>query len=162
MCGDESRKSADGVIWCLHSGILREINRENNSKTGILDGVAWVYDTRLLEQSCRNIDDLDRTNDEHEKLSNLMLLWEAPSLDARISSQAGLFSILNDRNESPNDFLNYYCKTHPDLLLRVVIEASAKPEIRDMLDQNNISERVLFPDIPGLCSWLKRYYSKGW
>ena len=31
-----------------------------------------------------------------------------------------------------------------------------------MLDQNNISERTLYPDLPGLCSWLKRYYGEAW
>ncbi len=41
---------------------------------------------------------------------------------------------------------------------RVVIKRKAKSEIRDMLDQNNITERMLFPGLPGLCDWLRRYY----
>jgi hypothetical protein len=161
-CGDESRRAVDGAIWCLHAGALREINRTNNSTTGALSGIAWVYDTRLLERRFFDLDALNKTLEEQKLSSKLMLLWEPPSLDARIANQSGLLSIMNDAEESPNEFLETYCQAFPDLVFRIVIEASAKSEIRDMLDQNNISERMLFPGLPGLCSWLKRYYGKAW
>jgi FRG domain len=161
-CGDESRRNADGAIWCLHAGALREINRTNNSTTGALSGVAWVYDTRLLEKSFFDLDALNATLDKQKHSSKLMLLWEPPSLDARIANQSGLLSIMNDAGESPNEFLETYCQAFPDLVFRIVIEASGKSEVRDMLDQNNISERMLFPGLPGLCTWLKRYYGKAW
>jgi FRG domain len=161
-CADELRRAVDGAIWCLHAGVLREINRTNNSTIGALSGIAWVYDTRLLEKSFLDLDALNKTLDKQKPSSKLMLLWEPPSLDARIANQSGLLSIMNDADESPNEFLETYWQTFPDLIFRIIIEASAKSEIRDMLDQNNISERMLFPGLPGLCSWLKRYYGKAW
>jgi hypothetical protein len=156
-CGEEKHKDSNGVVWCVDASILREVNMLSSPEVaGSLHGIAWVYDTRLLEKSFEDLDALDAF------AGDLMLLWEPPSLDMRIASQSGLLSIMNSEIASPNTFLEKHSKTYPDLVLRVVIPAETKSQIRDMLDQNNISERSLFPGLPGLCGWLKRYYGTSW
>ncbi|CUS37462.1 conserved hypothetical protein [Candidatus Nitrospira nitrosa] len=161
-CGDETRKLEDGVIWCLHAGALRAINREHHQSTRTLDRVAWVYDTRLLESQFRDLDALDASYEPQQPSTRLMLLWEPPSLDDRIANQSGMLTIMNSATGSQNSFLADYSAQHAALVHRIVIAAAVKPEIRAMLDQNNISERTLFPGLPGLCAWLKRYYAKAW
>lgn len=156
-CGDEKYKNADGAIWCLHAGILRRINQDNR-KLASLTGISWVYDTRLLEQSFADLDALDSSS----LYGDIMLLWEPPSLDQRIASQSGILSVMNTGTALQDAFLLTHSQNHPDLVLRIVIKASMKSEARDMLDQNNISERTLFPGLPGLCAWLKRYYGTAW
>jgi hypothetical protein len=42
---------------------------------------------------------------------------------------------------------------------RVVIPAELKSEIRDKLDQANITERVLFPGLDGLSRCVARHYA---
>lgn len=157
-CGDDNYKKDDGVIWCLQAGVLRDINELNNQSAGSLRGISWVYDTRLLEKNFVDLTALDASR----PTGPLMLLWEPPSLDSRIANQAGLLSFMNNPDESQNDFLYSQSKINPDLVLRIVIEANAKSEVRDMLDQNGVSERTIYPGLPGLCSWLKRYYGKAW
>lgn len=45
------------------------------------------------------------------------------------------------------------------LCRRVAIPTAVKWEVRDKLDQANVSERVLFPGLGGLGRWLRRYYA---
>jgi hypothetical protein len=156
-CGEEKHKDEDGVIWCVDASILRQVNMLSSPEVArALQDIAWVYDTRLLENSFRDLEALDAF------AGDLMLLWEPPSLDMRIASQSGLLSIMNSGTSSQNTFLQTHAQSYPDLVLRVVIPAGTKSQIRDMLDQNNISERSLFPGLPGLCGWLRRYYNTSW
>ena len=154
-CGDERYKKEDGAIWCVHVGILRDVNELSVAS---LRGIAWLYDTRLLEESFIDLDALDSSSSKGECL----LLWEPPSLDQRIASQSGLLSIMNSDTATQHEFLQKHSNQHPDLVLRIILSGSMKSEVRDMLDQNNISERSLFPGLPGLCAWLKRYYGTSW
>lgn len=157
-CGNEKYKADDGVIWCVDAGALRDLNERSNRGAGSLRGISWVYDTRLLERSFADLDALDKSH----SAGPLMLLWEPPSLDSRIANQAGLLSLMNSPEESQSAFLHRESIANPGLVTRIVIKAKAKSEIRDMLDQNGISERSIFPGLPGLCDWLRRYYGKAW
>ena len=47
----------------------------------------------------------------------------------------------------------------PDLYFRIILPARLKWEVRDKLDQANITERVLLPGLGGLSRWLHRHYS---
>jgi len=83
------------------------------------------------------------------------LFFERPSIDDRIVNQFAFFSVTSDPSIALDDWLGQ----HPELWRKVVIPAALKWEIRDKLDQSNITERVIFPGLEGLTAWLKRHCS---
>ena len=42
--------------------------------------------------------------------------------------------------------------------VKYVIDKSLRWRIRDMLDQLNISERIVYPGLEGLSKWIGRHY----
>jgi len=139
----------DAVIWCvdfvktnrLLPERLRAILHEEGSNAFTIDMLNLVAGTlpdydRLVQGEC-------------------VVFFEPPSLDDRIVNQFALFSMMS----SPTARLDHWLEQHPELSRRIVIPASLKWEVRDKLDQANITERVLYPGLDGLSSWLKRYYT---
>jgi hypothetical protein len=96
--------------------------------------------------------DLDRFDDLGE---DFVVFFEPPALDQRIVNQYALFSLM----PSPQARMDEWLERHAALARRVVVPAELKWEVRDKLDQANITERVLFPGLDGLATWLKRYFS---
>ena len=55
--------------------------------------------------------------------------------------------------------MDAWLESHPQAWRKIIVPAELKWEIRDKLDQANITERVLYPVLDGLSRWLKRYYT---
>jgi hypothetical protein len=85
---------------------------------------------------------------------DFVLFVEPPSFDERIVNQYALFSLMSGPEATLDDWL----EEHADLWRKLVIPADLKWEVRDKLDQANITERVLFPGLDGLSRWLARHY----
>lgn len=140
-----------------------------------LDGVIWVVNyrqlhlqlpTRLrrpLEEEGANVFTVDLLSSLIPKLHEMeglhpdpcVLFFEPPSIDDRIVNQHAFFSVASD----PTLALDTWLEQRGDLGFRILIPATLKWEIRDKLDQANITERVLFPGLDGLSQWLARHYS---
>ncbi|HEX2971038.1 MAG TPA: FRG domain-containing protein [Tepidisphaeraceae bacterium] len=111
---------------------------------------ADVFTAEMLSRAAHTLHEFD-----HQAGEPFALFFEPPSLDDRIVNQFALFSLVS----SPTARLDHWLERHPELYSRVIIPAALKWEIRDKLDQANITERVLFPGLDGLGRWLTRYYT---
>jgi len=138
----------DARIWCLNYVGLNQYIPEK-LRSVIEKESSNVYTPELLDTVIRTLDEL---SDFEE---TFLLFLEPPSIDNRIVNQYALFSMLSKSEALLEDWLH----DHPGLFYSIRIPAELKWEIRDKLDQANITERVLFPGLGGLSLWLKRHYS---
>lgn len=143
------RFDLDGVIWCLDHVKVREF-LPDTLKAILKEERADAFTVEMLNEGNVTLESLDKLSPEP-----FVMFLEPPSLDDRIVNQFALFSLMSH----PTALLNHWLAAHPDLYRKIIIPASLKWEIRDKLDQANISERVLFPGLDGLSQMLKRYYT---
>src|SRR5579871_1248391 len=104
----------------------------------------------MLRQAANSLTEFEELHPDQ-----FVVFFEPPSLDDRIVNQYALFSLMSD----PAAELDQWLGQHPDLYRRIIIPHNLKWEVRDKLDQANITERVLFPGLDGLSRWLRRYYT---
>jgi hypothetical protein len=140
----------DGVVWAV------DYVRANAQLPQVLKDIAarecaGVFSADMLDEAADSLAKFD----ELGKDNPFVVFMEPPSLDARIVNQFALFSLMS----SPTARLDDWLTQHPGLHRRLIIPASLKWEVRDKLDQANVTERVLFPGLDGLSRWLKRYYT---
>jgi len=146
---DLERYEEDGLIWGINYVRLNEHLPEALKKV-IRDEESNVFTADLLEKVCRTLDELGDLEE-----NPFLLFLEPPSLDARIVNQYALFSMLSRADMK----LGAWLEGRAHEVFRIRIPAELKWEIRDKLDQANITERVLLPGLSGLSQWLKRHYS---
>jgi hypothetical protein len=138
----------DGIVWCLDFG---KTNRLLPGRLRVLleEEGADTMTAEMLQRAASSLAEFDGLSDQE-----FITFFEPPSLDQRIVNQFALFSLAS----SPMISLDLWLQQHPDVYQAVVVPAALKWEIRDKLDQANITERVLHTGLDGLSRWLKRYY----
>jgi hypothetical protein len=140
----------DGAIWCVDYKKTNELLPAALRKI-LEDEDANIFTTDMLNRVATSIEEFDSLADR----SDFVAFFEPPSLDERIVNQFALFSLPSSATMSLETLLGRRDATYR----RIIIPAALKWEVRDKLDQANITERVLFPGLDGLSQWLKRYFT---
>lgn len=138
----------DGVVWKVD--FVKANKLLPDPLKSVLENVGSnSFTVEMLEEALPELKDFDRLSEKQ-----LLLFFEPPSLDERIVNQFAFFSVMS----SPTIIMDEWLVQHPDLFRRIIIPKELKWEIRDKLDQANITERLLFPGLDGLAAWLERHY----
>ena len=94
---------------------------------------------------------------EGKRAKPFAVLFEPPTLDARIAAQSAVFTLSSQTTMPFDDFLGEHGLL--DALTRYLIPAREVSRLRDQLDLASVDERRLFPDLDGVAAQLRRYYS---
>ncbi len=143
------RYDHDGAIW--HVDYVKVNKMLPSPLIDVLRDVgANVFTLEMLERALPDMKKFDGLAPK-----DLTIFFEPPSVDARIVNQFAFFSAMSSNTARFDEWL----ETYPDICRRIIIPKDLKWEIRDKLDQANITERLLFPGLDGLSVWLTRQYT---
>lgn len=146
---DTSCYDRDGVIWCLDAtdfkAYLPDVLRAKLESTG-----SNIFTIGMLQKIISDFDAMRALADEP-----YALFFEPSSMIDRIANQYALFSVVSD----PAVLLNEIVEKRGIPYRKIIIPKEVKLEIRDKLDYINISERMIYPGLDGVCKWITRRYS---
>ena len=140
----------DGVIYRIDMRAGR--NRLPDCLKEELDiSGAQSFTLSMLDAHAKDIDDFEALSTEP-----YFVFFEPASQTNRMTNQYALFSMTSDTRYSIQDLLS---DDPLDTLTKIIIPKEVKLEIRDKLDYINISERLIYPGLDGICSWITRRYA---
>ncbi len=150
---DISKMNCDGAVFLVNvveankRTPFSNILEEDNKYLFTIDDIKKItMNEQSHEKKLSKLDELLKRN---------VLFFEPPSVDSRIVNQYAFFSIAplaveNIRMALEESELECY---------KIIIPKELKWKFRDMLDQMNITERVIYPGLDGLAKWLARFYN---
>ena len=142
----------DCMVWRVDIAELHSLLPERYQQV-MRDYQAEVFSVDMLGSAAQSLALYDRDMGDRS-----MVVLEPPSLSARIVNQYSFFSVIPMEMENVEDFLDRFTGH----TVKYVIDRKLRWRVRDMLDQLNMSERIVYPGLDGLSRWIARhYYVKG-
>lgn len=144
----ENMDKHDAVVWRIDIGEMYSLlpdryqNIVNRYQT-------TIFSVDMLGEAA---DSLAQYDDDMK--DRAMIIIEPPSINQRIVNQYSFFSLVPNSITNIEGFLDKYTEN----TVKYVINADLRWRIRDMLDQLNMSERIIYPGLDGLSKWIGRHY----
>jgi hypothetical protein len=138
----------DSVVWRID---MRDVNANLPSKysDALRKHNAFVFSVDTLSELVDDLGSYDRDMGDSAFAS-----IEPPSVDQRIINQYSFFSIIPNGMTDIEGFL----EKHTSDTTKFIIKKEIRWDVRDLLDQLNINERILYPGLDGLSRSLARHY----
>ena len=138
----------DAVVWRIDA---RELNEKlpEKYKAALSKNGTFIFSLSNLEQVVKSIEEYDI--DMGEKA---LVTVEPPSIDQRIVNQYSFFTVVPTGIGELEDYL----EANTNNTVKYIIDKSIRWDLRDILDQLNMNERMIYPGLDGITKWLARHY----
>ncbi|GFI42732.1 MAG: FRG domain-containing protein [Dorea sp.] len=148
----ENVEYENACVWAINHGIL---HRELLPK----EYIDMLNRRNAVSFTVEMFEDMGLTIEKYNKdmKDSCVVFLEPPSIDSRIVNQFSHLAILPDTLDPFDSFLENL--TIEQVVYKFIIPKDKISLFRNQLDKMNITERVLFPGLDGLASYLKRRYS---
>lgn len=140
----------DAVLWAVDC-VAVHATLPPRLHTALEEEGAIVFTTELLGAHAPDLGALDELREDDP----FCTFFEPPTLDQRIANQAAVLSVIAD----PSCHMDDWLESHPDAWRAWRIPRALKAQVRERLDQAQITERLMMPGLDGLAAWLRRYYA---
>lgn len=141
----------DAVLWAVDCAAVHR-HLPVPLRASLEDEGSLVFTTGQLAEQAPEVERLEQLEEDGDPF---MLFFEPPTFDERIASQAAVLSVISD----PRCQVETWLDEHPGCWRAWRIPVGLKAEVRERLDQAQITERALLPGLDGLAAYLRRYYS---
>ena len=139
----------DGVIWCLDVKSFKAY-MPKVLQAKLEDTDSSIFTIGMLEKLIPGFESMRSLSDQP-----YAIFFEPSSMIDRIVNQYALFSVVSDSSVLLSDLI----RKNEIECRKIIIPREAKLEIRDKLDYINISERMIYPGLDGVCRWITRRYA---
>lgn len=136
------------AVWRIDA---RELNSKLPQKyqDALAEKHTFIFSVKHLASIVNDIDQYDQ-----EMNGQSMVTVEPPSIDQRIVSQYSFFTVIPSGIENIEEFLD----KNTNNTVKYVIDKKLRWDLRDILDQLNMNERMIYPGKDGIAKWLARHY----
>ena len=148
----ENTKGDNAAVWAINHGLLHKnlLPRKYKCILDKYEAVSFTVD--MLEELKISIDDYNQ-----DMSGKSIIFLEPPSIDLRIINQFSHFAVIPDALDPLDSFLDKL--SFEDAVYKFIIPNDKIDFFRRQLDYMNITERILFPGLDGISSYLKRRYA---
>ena len=138
----------DCVVWRIDA---RELNKllPYKYQNSLDKRKTFIFSVEHLSEMTKDISQYDK-----DMNGESFVIVEPPSIDQRIVNQYSFFAVIPHGISDIESFL----EEHTNKTMKYVIRKEIRWDLRDILDQLNMNERIIFPGIDGISRWLGRHY----